>query len=908
MIVSNKLYYRYWGKARPKSGSKARYHLLPYHCLDVAACHQRLWAVKHGLLIGMAEHLDIPPNLLSNLLGFFATIHDIGKFSFVFQRLQVIEGAPLAAVPRREGMQARHDQIGYLYWLHWVRNRPDVLEKLGDTSVLELLGGVATGHHGIPPLDSRFKPRMAFTDEGCEAIDSFLTWAWRFWHMDECIDGLSKTDLSVGCWRAMSWVQSAMMILADWIGSDASVHKYCDDADQNLQTYYRRATRRAEQQIDKLGLSGVPAARRFSCATALLKFASLTPLQAFCEQVALEKRPLFFILEDITGAGKTEAALVLVARMLSNNYAGGFYFGLPTMATADSLFERLQPQYEALYESGPKPSLVLTHGATKLSEAFTDSIGLPLGPQDRGESDVHTATSWCNAFYADNKKKALLADVGVGTIDQALLAVLQTRHQSLRLFGLLGKVLVLDEVHSYDGYTAELISCLVQVHTRLGGSTIILSATLSTQLRQQLLDAFYTAQEQTAPKVSPDAGYPWVTYAGQGPQSFHETSVAPRTSSRRTVAVTPLHSLPDLVAVIREAIDAGYCIAWIRNTVKEAIASFDEIKDKLELTDDQVHLFHGRYTMANRGKIQTEVLRRFGESSTGVERRAQVVIATQVIEQSLDLDFDVLISDIAPIDLIIQRAGRLQRHRRDIHGARATGLTRDYRPAPTLFVLMPDPQKVCDQNWLMPDLQGTGAVYGDWANLWLTQQALLEKRRIKTPEDSRWYMDAVYDKPSMNPPVSFIAMSDRQIADRLKGLTLARGNRIAFENGYRQGPNDNWLNETPTRLTEETTILVLAEIRDEELYLLHGNMNNAWEMSSLTVRSADFCGLTPEVENRWSVKIAGLKVRHKRERSDDVVVPLKEVGGVYKGIGIDINMKMKVCIYSQNRGCEIRSG
>ncbi|WP_179957522.1 CRISPR-associated helicase Cas3' [Exilibacterium tricleocarpae] len=905
--MSSKPYYRYWGKARPQSGVDTRYHLLPYHCLDVAACHQRLWAVRHGLLAGMAQYLGLPPTLLSNLLGFFATIHDIGKFSFVFQRLQAIEGAPLAASPERQGMQGRHDQIGYLYLRRWLRNRRDLPEKPGVTEVLELLGGIATGHHGIPPVGSRFKPHMAFTDEGCTAADSFLAWAWDFWQMDDCIEALAKTDISIDCWRAMSWVQSAMMILADWIGSDADVHNYCDDADQDLREYYQRAERRAAQQIDNLGLSRSPIPKKFSSAAQLLAFPALTPLQALCERVTLEERPLFFILEDITGAGKTEAVLVLVTRMLANDYADGFYFGLPTMATSDSLYERLQQQYEALYEPEPKPSLVLAHGATNLSGAFTESIGLPLGPEDQGEPAVHSATSWCNAFYADNKKKALLANVGVGTVDQALLAILQTRHQSLRLFGLLGKVLVLDEVHSYEGYTATLISELVQVHTRLGGSTIILSATLSEKVRQQLLDAFYTAQGQAAPKISPHAGYPWVTCAGHGPQSFHEIAVEPRGSSRRTVAVEPVYSVPELIEVIGEAIAKGCCVAWIRNTVKEAIASREELKNKLGLADNQIHLFHSRYAMGDRARIQAGVLRRFGKKSTGAQRRAQVVIATQVIEQSLDLDFDVLISDIAPIDLIIQRAGRLQRHKRDKHGVCVPELADDCRESPTLFVLMPDLQKVCDKNWLAPDLQGTGAVYGDWSNLWLTRQALLERGRIKTPEDSRWYMDAVYDKPSLTPPAELLVISDRQRADRLKGLALARSNRIVFEDGYRQGGNGNWLNETPTRLTEETTTVVLAEIRDERLYLLHGDMTHAWEMSSLTVRSSDLNTLPPGVENRWLSQITALKVRYKRQRSDDLVVPVVKTGdGVYEGTIVDINMKEKVCTYSQVKGLEIR--
>ena len=905
--MGEKLYFKYWGKARPSPGSEVQYHLLPYHCLDVAACHQQLWQVKRGVLLGMAEYLCIKPDRLLGLLGFFATVHDIGKFSFVFQRLQVFDDADLAKVPDREGMRARHDQIGYLYWIWWLNHHLREPKRLEEIGILELLGGVAMGHHGIPPANDRFKPRRAFTDEGREATDSFIGWAWDFWGVDDCLQDMPNAETSIECWQTMSWILSAMIILADWIGSDASVHKYQASSDESLEKYFTRAEGRAKKQINALGLSTPPVAKKFSTAREFLGFSSLTPQQSFCEDVEIDTGPVLFILEDVTGAGKTEAALILAARMLSDNRAGGFYFGLPTMATADSLFERLQSQYEALYEAVPKPSLVLSHGAAALSAAFIESIGLPLSAEDKGEPDVHTASSWCNSFYTDNKKKALLADLGVGTIDQALLAILQTRHQSLRLFGLLGKVLILDEIHSYEGYTAELICCLIRIHTLLGGSTIVLSATLSQAMKQKILDAFYSHRKGDKSKVSSEASYPWITYAAQYSKSLREQPIDARSESHRCVSVEPLYAISDVINVIRAAVAKNHCIAWIRNTVKEAILSFDQIQLELGLADDQIRLFHSRYTLADRQAVQNAVLHRFGKYSKAEDRKGQVVISTQVIEQSLDLDFDILISDICPVDLIIQRAGRLQRHLRDRRGVYSSDLTRDHRPAPIMYVLMPHPGKSCDKDWLAPELKGTGSIYPDWSNLWLTQQALLEKGRIKTPDDSRWYMDAVYDKPSTSPPAEFVKMSDKQLVDHLKGLTLARGHQINFDMGYRRGINSSWLNETPTRLGEETTTLVLVEICGESLQLLHCGMRNPWEMSSLAVRSSDLCGLPPELENRWSVEIIALKDRYRRQRSDDLVMPVKRLGSeAYEGIGLNGHMETQLFTYSDKRGLEIR--
>ena len=192
------------------------------------------------------------------------------------------------------------------------------------------------------------------------------------------------------------------------------------------------------------------------------------------------------ILEDVTGAGKTEAALILTHRLMSANKGHGLYVGLPTMATANAMYKRLAAAYRALFADDSRPSLILAHGGREMSDAFRHSIWQPAEStvEDYARDDGNAASE-CHAWFADSRKKALLAEVGVGTLDQLLMAVMPFRHQSLRLLGMHGKILLLDEVHAYDGYMVKLLEGLLRFHAAQGGSAIILSATLPINLREK---------------------------------------------------------------------------------------------------------------------------------------------------------------------------------------------------------------------------------------------------------------------------------------------------------------------------------------------------------------------------------------------------------------------------------------
>ncbi|MCV6624472.1 MAG: CRISPR-associated helicase Cas3', partial [Cellvibrionaceae bacterium] len=308
--------------------------------------------------------------------------------------------------------------------------------------------------------------------------------------------------------------------------------------------------------------------------------ATATPLQQYAQQQEIATGPQLFILEDVTGAGKTEAAMVLLHRLMAQGLAQGAYIGLPTMATANSMYQRLSRSYRKLYSDSDTPSLVLAHGASQQTKAFTDSIALQEQVADRNYNQQdNTATAYCNAWLTDNRKKALLADIGVGTIDQALLSILPARHQSLRLLGLANKVLVVDEVHAFDDYMKTLLEQALKFHSAQGGSAILLSATLPRHYRQDFITAFSKGladdNHSATPHICKNFEYPLATQCfGQG---VSETHIETKKSVKRRVITKRIDSEAAAIKIIKSAVADGKCVCWIRNTVDSAYAAYSQL-------------------------------------------------------------------------------------------------------------------------------------------------------------------------------------------------------------------------------------------------------------------------------------------------------------------------------------------
>ncbi|MCV6590521.1 MAG: CRISPR-associated helicase Cas3' [Marinobacterium sp.] len=585
-----------------------------------------------------------------------------------------------------------------------------------------------------------------------------------------------------------------------------------------------------------------------------------TPLQQQAANVALPDGPQLWIMEDVTGAGKTEAALTLASRMMSAGQAKGLYIGLPTMATANGIYNRMADDYRRLFTEQSQPSLVLAHSARELSQTFTDSVHLSQQQQDRSyQPDELSASAFCNSWLADSRKKALFAELGVGTLDQALLAVLPARHQSLRLLALSERILLVDEVHAYDPYMQTLLERLLQAHAAQGGSAILLSATLPQKIRRSLCQAFRAGLGADKPQLK-KGDYPLLTGCSADSQLL-EHYIPSRAEVSRNLALVRLDSPEQVKAKICAALQAGQAVCWIRNTVGDARAAWQQACDEGWTAPERLMLFHSRFALCDRVTVEAEVLSRFGKQSDSTQRRGQLLIATQVVEQSLDLDFDFMVTDLAPIDLLIQRAGRLHRHSRDVEG---NPVDKDQRPPPLLAIHAPAPVADADAHWLKPHWQGSQWVYQDMGQLWLTLDSLQQQRwQLRMPEDARTLIEHVYgeDAPFTVPEGLEDSSLDAE-GQRSAEKRQAMVNRLDLTKGYcRDSSNGGWEEEmaTPTRLADETVTVVLVRLRQEELQPWCNEGLHRWQRSQISLPEKDWRIARQQIPEALTEKISQLK-------------------------------------------------
>lgn len=882
-------YFRYWGKARKEGEAGPPHHLLPYHCLDVAAVGYVLLEQQHYLRYSLACLTGLNEETLKYWLPFVLCLHDVGKFSASFQGLRPDIFESLQSRQWRNANSPRHDNLGYMLWKKYLREACRQTGLLphheeGSRLIRNLPCGLEYwmqamfGHHGVPPQQEGMCGdyfEVSDIDAACEFVSAAASL------LLPTRSALPQPDFEQS--QIASWWLAGFAVLCDWLGSNTDYFSYTDIA-QPLPEYWQSAIGNAERAIAATEL--LP-----STAAELMPLQSLfspniktpTPLQAHCESLALQDGPQLFILEDVTGAGKTEAAVMLAHRLMAAGNAQGIYFGLPTMATANAMYDRMAAVYQRLFQGDTKPSLVLAHGARDLSAHFRQSI---IPAQDNSPAmygdETESAGSRCSAWLADNRKKALLAEVGVGTIDQALMAILPSRHQSLRLLGLLGKVLVVDEVHACDAYMNRLLCKLLQAHAASGGNAILLSATLPTRQRQQLVNAFSQGAGWDARVLSKTclSDYPLFTHTHTA--QVNETKVETRDSVRRSVKVEMIHSQDAVETLLAEAIAAGQCVCWIRNTVSDARDAFICLREQYE---GNIDLFHARYAMKDRLDIETRIVKRFGPKSTPEERRGQILIATQVVEQSLDLDFDLMITDLAPIDLIIQRAGRMHRHPR---GQRGT---------PTLVINGPDPDAPVSATWFKDYFKGASYVYPHHGQLWLTARMLKDQGGFRMPKDARRLIEGVY--ASADYPVALEGVSaDAEGKEKASG-SLGQLNTLKLEDGYSGEDENRWWDETktPTRLAEvETTTVYLARWNGKTMEPWIDASDHPWVRSAVQLRS-DLAAREVATDEIPLEVIEACRERLPAKGRWGVLLPLvANDNGLYQGL-LENNKQEKTIVY-----------
>lgn len=367
-----------------------------------------------------------------------------------------------------------------------------------------------------------------------------------------------------------------------------------------------------------------------------------SPFQELAKKIINE--PGIYILEAPMGEGKTEAALEATYTLLQKGDNQGLYFALPTRLTSNHMHQRIDQFIKKLYASEVIP-VHLVH-----KNAFLRNRPLNCTLQ---EIETETEKSENNPFsWFLPKKRALLFPYGVGTIDQLLLAVLKTRHYAVRYFGVAGKVIILDEIHSYDIYTSELIQNLIEKLRKLQCTILILSATLTEKAKQKLLN---NKKENCISYKVFDSPF----YKDKSKEiliSF--ISFPPKLDSKNSLE-SEKNLWKEIIRKCLEKVEQGYQILWIVNTVQKAQKIFDLVESQ-KREDQATGLLHSRFPHWRREELENEYLPFFAKNRQA--RQGFLLISTQIVEQSLDIDSDLLITELAPTDHILQRMGRLWRH------------------------------------------------------------------------------------------------------------------------------------------------------------------------------------------------------------------------------------------------------
>ncbi|HJL21540.1 MAG TPA: CRISPR-associated helicase Cas3' [Polyangiaceae bacterium LLY-WYZ-15_(1-7)] len=729
-LAAGRAHWLLWGKSRPDDASLA--HPLLLHCIDVAAVAcvllaERLPNASARTFLGLHES----PESALRFLAFLIALHDLGKATPAFQRK-----APWApSLLREEGFDFRsstpnHSKAGLSLLAPALESaglRGDCAARYAHCVVAH--HGTFVGNEYLDPgrLGRKARGGQTWRDARAALIGA-LTELLRLDDVD--VSGLRYPT------HGEAYALAGLTSMADWLGSMQEHFPYeapLPPDPSALPAYFARARRRARVALDAAGFPA-PRPRAFRVFTDLFPEYEPWPLHVQAQTLAEHlEAPSLFVVEAPMGEGKTEASLLLADAAAAKLGQQGLFLGLPTRATANQLFGRIRRFLERTRTDEPA-NLLLAHGEASLVDAFARlRFGEVYGSSESADEDVETGGVRAEAWFC-TKKRTLLAEHAVGTIDQALLAVMGVRHAFVRYAGLAGKVVILDEVHAYDTYTGTLLDRLVEWLGAAGTTVVLLSATLPSSRRRQLLDAYRrgartvpgaTIASASTPDETTSTAYPRITTASA--QGIHSVSFGPRGRATSIRLGFRDEGVERLAARILDEVARGGNVGWICNTVDAAQRAYQAIAE--QAPELQRLLLHSRLFPPERLRREEELERLLGRRGDRPER--SVVVGTQVLEQSLDVDFDLLVTDLAPVDLVLQRAGRLFRHDRD-----------DRHPVRTraeLWVVAP-----ADEEPSVEALRQVAAVY-DELPLRRTLDALRGRSHVELPGDIEPLVERVYD-------------------------------------------------------------------------------------------------------------------------------------------------------------------
>lgn len=760
-----------WAKLGCNERGEIVWHSLEGHAADAGAVCEALLANKvlRARLSTLSERGELDQDIIEKMAGLVA-LHDIGKSSRGFQT-QVLKGAA-------SGLPRGHCSVVLgAYDLRPESLRNSFCNALGLYRLFETIAGkdeallneylsALMAHHGAPltqqaiseaGMRSRSCWEADTTSDPVSNIRSVVQKVFEWYPALDQPGSLPKASAFIHAF-------AGLVTLSDWIASDVNLFPMNNGSSiQNMEA--KRA--HAREVIDRIGLNGQKLSLYLESIP--LDFQTLfgntpRPAQAAIEAFDSSEPGTIVVLEAETGSGKTEAALRHFLGLQKSGLVDGLYFALPLRTAAVQIAERVKRD---IYRIAPEltDDLYITLAVPGYLPNNNDQgkgYALPLDHEGKADVSEEGGPAVRKNWAADHSKRFLAATIAIGTIDQAMMSVLKIKHSHLRASSHLRHLLVVDEVHASDPYMRELLKKLIERHRQAGGHVLLMSATLGASTRDQLLSkppmSFEEAMQYPYPAISSTS------------DAFFDLSQSSGAGSPKEITVTPeaiASNASEIARRAQNAVNQGARVLIIRNRVNSAIEVQQEL-ERLNIPTLQVNglstLHHSRFAKEDRELLDAAIVKALGhQSDTPV-----AVVATQTAEQSLDIDADLLITDLAPADVLLQRLGRLHRHSRD---NRPVGFMQAQ-----MILLTPDEGLFDEQvNQKRPKWQnGWGSVYPNLVSLQATLESFIDAGKVQVPQMNRELVEKATHPEWLMRIAQQRGEGWKTHLDKFTGLTLAQ--------------------------------------------------------------------------------------------------------------------------------------
>ena len=589
---------------------------------------------------------------------FSAGVHDIGKSTCYFQEM-ITRGLPSIREVQKEYISYPRDlQPGKTPHAKSGAAILDYLEAPDEVSgICQIVGA----HHGktlaqndfLSDLPEEYEQNFFGEEEDRELWEG----TWDYFLKDALRNaGLDSMEELPSVKLPGQILITGLLIMADWIASNTNFFPLIPVT--QVTDYSEYYPDRVEKAWNDLHLEKPWESE--SCPfndeefNTIFGFSPNDIQKAMIKMASNVDNPGLIICEAPMGIGKTEAALAAATILNAKEKEGGLFFGLPTQATANGIFTRIEKWGET-QSTQFRHSIRLAHSMAAYNNEYRKLLTKNTTSIDIDEGNGIVVNDWFNG-----KKQALLADFVISTVDQMLMAGLQQKHFMLRHLALSGKVVIVDEVHSYDVYTDQYLKAVLSWLGVYRVPVILLSATLPAQKRVELTEAYTGIVDSDDISWKLNRGYPLLTWTN-GQKVEQET--IPSIAEKKCVQIHWMQKT-ELVLRISSLLADGGCAGVIVNTVREAQTTAKSLRNALP-QEYKIIVYHAKYVISDRMRKEETISRSVGKKSSLRERNKVIVVGTQVLEQSLDIDFDVLFTQLCPMDLFLQRVGRLHRHSRN---------------------------------------------------------------------------------------------------------------------------------------------------------------------------------------------------------------------------------------------------